>query len=82
MRALAVVVDPRFLDFDACARERREARLREALVTEVAIERCDMGILRRLTGLNEIEFHTVRVGPFFERCGNEFRSVIDAQTLR
>ena len=82
MRALAVVVDAPFFDFDASTSERRETRLRKTLVAEVAIERLDVGILSRLPGLDEIQLHAVRVRPLLERYRNEFRPVIDAKALR
>src|SRR5205809_4639624 len=53
----------------------------QTLGSELAVERLDEGIVRRLAWPREVERHVVHVGPQIELLAHELRSVVDADRL-
>ena len=53
----------------------------QALIPESTIEAFDIGILRRLTRLDECQLYTASMSPCIECQTGEFRSMIDPDHL-
>ena len=65
-----VFMAPR-LDGVASVLEGQEPVHVQAVIAERAVEALDEGILRRLSGLDEVELDATRVGPSIERSAPE-----------
>lgn len=48
----------------------------QVLITEFATERIDVRILRRLTGLNQLQSHTIGIGALVERSTCELEPLV------
>src|SRR5215468_206446 len=77
-----VVIDPPRLDPRARIVEVEKPVLVEALVTELAVERFDEGIVDRFTGSDEMQLNAILGRPRVERAAGKFGSVVDDDLLR
>ena len=59
-----------------------EPVLVQALVAELAVEALDVGVLRRLAGLDQAQLDAALVGPLVERPARELRPLVGPDRLR
>lgn len=62
-------------------RERREPVLVKTFVAELAVERFNVGILRWLARLNQLQSDAVRIRPLVKRAAREFGSLVCSHCL-
>jgi hypothetical protein len=80
--AFCVVIDPPiFYDFAGFA-DAGEPVLVQALIPEPVIETFDIGILGWLARIDEVQLHTVIIGPGIKSATSQFGAVIDDQNVR
>src|SRR5262249_56004223 len=77
-----VVIDPPRLDPRARIVAVEKPVLVEALVTELAVERFDEGIVDRFTGSDEMQLNAILVRPRVERAAGKFGAVVCDDLLR
>jgi hypothetical protein len=77
-----VVVSTPSLAFSLRRVEAQEPGGVQALGSNLAIERIDEGIVRRLARPTEVECHILHKGPEIELLADKFRSVVDPDRLR
>ena len=63
MRVFLVVINPPVFDDLARLADAREPVLVQTLISEPAIETFDVGVLGRLARIDEVQLHTVIIGP-------------------
>lgn len=81
MRPLLVVVLTPYRDDSPSAGEHREPVLVKAFVAELAVERFDVRILRRLASLNQFQGDAVCRRPLFKREARKFGSLVCSRRL-
>ncbi|SET25504.1 hypothetical protein SAMN05216412_104179 [Nitrosospira multiformis] len=54
----------------------------QTLVTKAAIETLDIGILCRLSCLDQFELNAILVSPLIQRLAGEFRPLVSANRQR
>lgn len=50
----------------------------QAFIPKAPVETFDVGVLCRLPWLNQLQLHTIAVGPLVKRLAGEFRALICA----
>ena len=74
---MRIVVDAPVLELLARILERHELTDVQALVAQPPVERLYVPVLRRLSGMREVELHTTLIRPFLQRLRCELCAVID-----
>ena len=77
-----VVVAPPGCHLHPCFCQARESVLVQALVTGLAAERLDEGVLCRLARLDQLELEAVAVSPLVEHLAGELRPLVGADRYR
>ena len=81
VRSLRIVVDPPVFDDLAGFADAGEPMLVQALLSVAAIETLDVGVLRWLARVDEIQLDAVIIGPSIQRSPAQFRAIIDDQDI-
>ena len=76
MRSLGIVIPPIVLDLLSGIAQIKEDVLIETLVSELPVERFDVGVLNRFPWIDEVELDVVSVGPFIQGFAGELRPVV------
>jgi hypothetical protein len=79
---MQVVIDPPRLDLAPRVFDRQELVDVQAFVAQLAVERLDKAVLRRLSRSDEVERDTASIGPLIQRSRRELRAVIDGDRPR
>ena len=79
MRPILVVLSPPSLQFLPGVRQIIEPVHVQAFVPKAPVERLDERIVRRLSGLDEVESHAGSPGPEEHRLGSELRAIVEHQ---
>src|ERR1700676_1591774 len=77
MRTLLVVIEPPSLDFPACIAEASEPVRIQTFVAQSAVEAFDVGILRGLARLNELQSHAAFFAPSGQCPPAKLRPVVE-----
>src|SRR5689334_18447044 len=81
MGALGVVLLLPSVDDYTSMRQAPEPVEIQTLVAELAVEAFDMGILRGLARLNEVQRDAVRIGPSIQDLPSELRAIVHGDLL-
>ena len=79
--AFCVVIDPPVFDNLARLADACEPVLVQTLIPKPAIETFDVCILGRLARIDEVQLHTVVVGPGIKSAASKFWAVINNQNV-
>ena len=79
MRAFCVVVDPPVFDDLARFCDTGEPVLVQAFLSETPIETFDVRVLGRLAGIDEVQLHTVIIGPGIKGATSQFGAVTPSE---
>src|SRR5574343_1440464 len=78
---MLVVVSAPSGDQDTSLGQTRKPMVVKTLIPEPAVEALDERILRRFARLDQLELHTVLVGPLVQCLAGEFRSLFSPDGL-
>src|SRR5690554_1055052 len=82
MRTLLIVVQAPSADLLPSVCEIPEPVLIQTLIPEFSVKALDVTILHRLSGLNQLQFNTMAVGPLIKRSASEFRPLVGSNGFR